>query len=313
MYFPYLRCKQFELLALREIAPLVQAAGVVSPVLEPVKTSTSSFEKMLEAINACKINFTIIINPVHGEFVGNQTGIVKMINTRLRHCKNFQFGIILNQFSNLDAITAILEQIEFIRPLTLIHTARVNDIEALVQWCGGYEVKYNLFSENFPIRRYRGVIGADSKVLLEDKFKPQIKNADYMHAPDEFFSDDHLYFEEDGFAGFGDFLTIGDDYAESGWLPYAIAIHFTYERENGQIWIRHFVSDSNSDTTDVAGKFGEALEKLIEFIDGKGITTQAANEFRELYRNGHYPGLGSLKKLSINNHIELVHNLLIAK
>jgi len=131
--------------------------------------------------------------------------------------------------------------------------------------------------------------------------------------PEEFFSDDHLFYEEDGFVGFSDYLTIGDDYAESGWLPYAVAIHFTYKKENSQIWIKHFVSDSNSDTTDVAGKFGEALEKLIEFIDEEGIDTEAADEFRELHTNGHYPGLGSLKKLSIKNHLELLYNLLIAK
>jgi hypothetical protein len=147
-------------------------------------------------------------------------------------------------------------------------------------------------------------------VLLEDKFKPQEKNADYLDIPDEFFSDDYRYYAEDGFVGFGDYLTIGNDFTTSGRQPYAIAIHLTYVRENGEIWVRHFVSDSNSDRTDVAGKFGEALDKLIEFINERNITTHAANEFRMLHEKGHYPGLGSLKKLSIMNHIELVHDLL---
>jgi hypothetical protein len=91
-----------------------------------------------------------------------------------------------------------------------------------------------------------------------------------------------------------------------------VAIHFTYKKDNNQIWIRHFVSDSNSDTTDVAGKFGEALEKLIVFINSNDIATEAAEEFREHHRAAHYPGLGSLKKLSVKNHLELVHNLLSA-
>jgi hypothetical protein len=312
MYFPYLRCKQFELLALREIAPTIRDKDVISPVLEPVKTATSSFEKALEILVGEKMNFTIIVNPAYGEFVDDPSGIATMINAKLRSYDNFQLGIILSQFSNLDNITTLLGQIENPRPLALIHAARVNDTEALVEWCAEHEIKYNLYGENFPVRRYRGIINADSKVLLEDKFRPQIKNADYSNAPDEFFSDDHLYFEEDGFIGFADFLTIGDDYTEAGWLPYAIAIHFTYKRDDGQIWIRHFVSDSNSDTTDVAGKFGEALEKLVEFIDQRNITTQAVQEFRELHRNQHYPGLGSLKKLSIKNHIELVYQLLSA-
>lgn len=132
----------------------------------------------------------------------------------------------------------------------------------------------------------------------------------HQKVPDEFFTDDHLYFEDDGYKGFGDFLTIGDDYSESGWLPYAIAIHLTYIKDNNEIWIRHFVSDSNSDTTDVAGKFGEALEKLIEFIDDEHIYTKAAEEFRDLHKKGHYPGLGSIKKLSIMHHIELVFDFL---
>lgn len=310
MYFPYLRCKQFELLAIREVAHIIGPKGLISPVLEPVKKSTSSFERALDSLVQNNVNFNIIINPVHGEFVSNPSGIIEVLNQKLAAYTNFQFGIIINQFTNLEFITDLLQDIEFDRPLTLIHNSRVNDIEALADWCTNRVIKFNLHGENFPVRRYRGIITSDTKVLLEDKFIPQVKNADYLNTPDEFFSDDHLYFEDDGFVGFGDYLTIGDDYAESGWLPYAIAVHLTYSKENNEIWIRHFVSDSNSDTTDIAGKFGEALEKLIEFIDDNNIDTLAADEFRDLHNTGHYPGLGTLKKLSIKNHIELVHNLL---
>ncbi|PZR39052.1 MAG: hypothetical protein DI538_07900 [Azospira oryzae] len=310
MYFPYLRCKQFELLALRDIIPIIGQTTLISPVLEPVKKATASFERALDVLLENNFNFTIVINPTFGEFVESRAGLITMVNNKLRDYTNFQFGLVLNQHTNLDAITELLRQFEFQRPLTLIHNARVSDSEALVGWCEGKQILYNLYGENFPVRRYRGIITPESKVLLEDKFITQIKNADYSNVPEEFFSDDHQYFREDGFIGFGDFLTIGDDYSEAGWLPYAIAIHFTYSRPDGQIWIRHFVSDSNSDTTDVAGKFGEALEKLIEFIEEHNVTTSAAGEFRALHREGHYPGLGSLKKLSIKNHIELVYQLI---
>jgi len=310
MYFPYLRCKQFELLALREISPYLIGSKKISPVLEPVKKSTIALVKALDSLVTFNINFNLIINPAHGEFVDNTSGIISILNAQLIAYQNFQLAIIINQFTNLDYITGQLQQIEFERPITLIHQGRLNDIDALARWCLDYDIKYNLYAENFPVRRYRGIITPNTKVLLDDKFKPQVKNADYLINPDEFFSEDHIYFAEDGFQGFGDYLTIGDDYAESGWLPYAVAIHFTYVKENNEIWIKHFVSDSNNDSTDVAGKFGEALDKLIEFITLQNITTDAANEFRRLHSNGHYPGLGTLKKLSIKNHIELVHNLL---
>lgn len=312
MYFSYLRCKQFELLALKEIAPRLGNASLISPVLEPVKASTSAFERAMESLVGRDMNFTIIVNPVHGEFVADNTGIFEMINNKLQQYNNFQIGILLHGQANLPDITARLQLLASPRRLTLIHADRVNDIDELAAWREGKDIRYNLYGENFPVRRYRDIIAADTKVLLEDKFKPQVKNADYQNVPDEFFSDDYLYYEQDGFVGFGDYLTIGNDFTTTGRLPYAIAIHLTYVRDNGEIWIRHFVSDSNTDTTDVAGKFGEALEKLIAFIDEQNIQTYAANEFRTLHQNGHYPGLGSLKKLSIMHHLELVHNLLNA-
>lgn len=309
MYFPYLRCKQFELLALKEIAPHINKP-MVSPILEPVKKSTSAFERTLDILVLKNFNFTIILNPSHGDFSRDSSSICSMINKSLSNYHNFQLGVIMNQFTNLDEVTDLIGKVNFKRDITLIHHGRINDIDALRSWCDNHTINYNLHSENFPVRRYRGIIVPDTKVLLEDKFKPQIKNADYQKVPDEFFTDDHLYFEDDGYKGFGDFLTIGDDYSESGWLPYAIAIHLTYIKDNNEIWIRHFVSDSNSDTTDVAGKFGEALEKLIEFIDDEHIYTKAAEEFRDLHKKGHYPGLGSIKKLSIMHHIELVFDFL---
>lgn len=311
MYFPYLRGKQFELLALREIGNRING-GLISPTLEPVKNSIDSLERALDSMVANNINFNLVINPIHGDFKSDSTELIDFINRKLEGYDNFQLAIIVHQFINLDAISLLLNRLSFDRPISLIHKARLNDIDALLNWVRDYEIKYNFFGESFPVRRYRGIITGNTKVLLEDRFKPQAKNADYLSIPDEFFSDDHQYFEEDGFIGFGDYLTIGDDYSESGFLPFAVAIHLTYERDNGQIWIRHFVSDSNSDSTDPAGKFGEALEKLVEFIDDEDIHTDAAEEFRQLHRDERYPGLGSIKKLSIKHHLQLVHDILSA-
>lgn len=92
-------------------------------------------------------------------------------------------------------------------------------------------------------------------------------------------------------------------------LPYAVAIHLTYkDRQSDNIRIRHFLSDSNEDISDTAGKFGEALSKLVNFIDRQDIHTMAAEQFRIYHERGAYPGLGMLKKLSIMHHIELIQN-----
>lgn len=39
--------------------------------------------------------------------------------------------------------------------------------------------------------------------------------------------------------------------------------------------------------------------------------TDAANDFREHYQNGHYPGLDNLKKLSIKNHLAVVADCIL--
>lgn len=311
MYFPYLRCKQFELLALRELGQRLGQSGRISPILEPVKRSANTLERALDVLIAFNVNFTIIINPNVGDFSSNSAGIVTLINSKLANYDNFQIGILINQFTNLEHIDLILTEISSLKILSLIHLGRPNDIDTLLQWTEDKEIKYNLYNESIPIRRYRGLVTANTKVILEDKFNTQPKNAAYLQNPDEFFSDEHQYFHDDGNIGFSDYLTVGSGYVESGFLPYAVAIHLTYiKRDDNTIWVRHFVSDSNRDNIDVAGKFGEALEKLVEFIEQQDIQTDAANEFREHYSNQHYPGLGSLKKLSIKNHLELVLQLL---
>jgi hypothetical protein len=309
MYFPYLRCKQFELLALREIASTLNRQQI-RPILEPVKKSMDNLERGLASLITNRINFTLILNPIYGDFAENSAELVSFVNNKLGMYLEFQFGILLYPSIDLDSVTSQLHLLSFERPISLIHLSRLNNIEALADWCRDKEIRLNFYGENFPARRYRGIITPETKVLLDDKFKPQPKNADYINVPDEFFSDDHLYYQDDGFIGFSDYVTIGNDFTDTGFLPFAVAIHLTYEKDPGELWIRHFVSDSNSDSTDPAGKFGEALEKLVAFIDEKNIQTQAANEFRELYANEHYPGLGSIKKLSIKHHLELINDIL---
>ena len=56
-----------------------------------------------------------------------------------------------------------------------------------------------------------------------------------------------------------------------------------------------------------AGKFEEALEKLLNAIEeGKISQTMAIKEFQRLSDTKTYPGLGTIKKLTMMHHIELV-------
>lgn len=100
---------------------------------------------------------------------------------------------------------------------------------------------------------------------------------------------------------------IGHEFTDNGFAPRAVAIHIIYENNNQVFRIRHFVSYSNDDAKDPARKFGEAVGQLIAWARGLSQRTRALNDFINLYRTENYRGLGFVKRLSIQHHLELVN------
>ena len=46
------------------------------------------------------------------------------------------------------------------------------------------------------------------------------------------------------------------------------------------------------------------MMKVLNKPNSKILETAAVKEFRKLHKDGHFPGLGHVKKLSMNHHIE---------
>ena len=314
MYFPLIRGKQFELLALRDLSKEITASTKISPIIEPVKEATAVLEKTLDIFIANNTNFTIILNPIEGEMKGGKKQIVAdLIKNRLDNYDNFQVGIYVNNEDDFKkqyqfAIDNNFHKSTFL----LIHNEQLDNLETVNEFIENYTVKYNLINFDKVSKRYDRQFDRSTIITLSDAFRQQDRNSDYSNNTDEFFSEEYLYFSEDNYAGFSDYLTIGKAYSEGGFLPYAVVIHLTYSDEaNRKVRIGHFVSDSNTDAIDVAGKFAEALSKLMLFLNHHpNIKTSATLEFSDLYKKQHYPGLGTIKKLSIVNHIELIIQLL---
>ena len=83
----------------------------------------------------------------------------------------------------------------------------------------------------------------------------------------------------------------------------------TYEKNHDEIYVRHFVSDTNDDQSNIQRKFFEAATKLKDFFADRDRTT-AIDQLIQLLDDNKYPGLGIIKKLSIKNHIELMNRIL---
>lgn len=149
-------------------------------------------------------------------------------------------------------------------------------------------------------------------ISLEDKFNDRTRNVDYATAEDEMFSDDFAFYQADRLAGFADYTLMAKNFTEGGMLPYAIAIHLTYQKSDNQIFVHHFVSDSNNDQSNIRGKFHEAAIKIEPFYNEGGYShTIAVDELIEKASSDNgYPGLGYIKKQSLLNHLELMDRVL---
>lgn len=313
MYQPYIRGKQFELIGIRELTPdvLIPNKAKVSPIIEPVKDS-STLKTTIKTLVDSDINFTIIANPQVGTFT-DIDAVFKAIKSSVGQSKNYQVGIIFHNRSNHNQEIEVLQKYADIVPaLTIVHNAAFDNIaDILALYEEHFSIKYNVINLSATSKRYHRNFEESTRVELDDYFNAQTKNSDYLQVDESSFSEEHIYYQEEGFTGFSDYLSIGEEYSETGFLPYAVAIHLSYdEKQTKKIKVKHFVSDSNDDTSDIAGKFAEALNKLIAWCDQTGYNSVAIPIFREYHNNGHFPGLGTLKKLSLMNHIDLVLKLI---
>jgi len=310
MYFPYLRGRQFELIALRELVEKSLISEKIIPIIEPVKLS-STLIKTIEIFNEKNRKIALIMNPQIGSLkVDLNEEKKESLKEKLKTIIQLPVLIkthILNKNSKQQLIRLFNNGT---KPEDLITICQNKDFISIYEEIfKNNKPQYNLILDESVYRRKI----KDNRILLDDKFNKLTRNTDYADSVDEPFSDDHIYFQQDGYKGFADYTVIGNEFAESGFAPYAVAIHIVYFDKEKSLRIRHFVSDSNDDIRDPANKFSEAVRKLFEWNESAKLDTVGIKTFIDLYKNELYPGLGTVKKLSIMHHIEIVGKYLDAE
>lgn len=306
MYYPYFRGKQYELVVIRENAQLLAKSSFV-PIIEPVKEAVGSLERALIELYHKQGSAVLIMNPRYGKLVKDQAGVEKLLSTKLQTFSNLSIGLILTQDTTLAEISRLISKYSS-HPITLIHYG-FPDAKGLVSLLVEQSaVEQHVFIEDKCTDLYPRHFKGSKRIIVRDGFE-RMTNKNYPAFVA--FSDRHINFSERGFNGFGDFLIVGDDYSETGGPAYAVAIHLTYidPDQDDSMFVFHFVSDSQDTPADPAGKFAEALDKL--YIEAKRantplLQTMAVKEFLKLREIGHFPGLGYVKKLSMQHHLELM-------
>ncbi|MFH1683550.1 MAG: sce7725 family protein [Candidatus Margulisiibacteriota bacterium] len=311
MYFPFLRGKQYEIIALKELAEKIATNKNIIPIIEPVKKNLSGLVSAIDVFKKAEMPFVIISNPQVGELSGKLSEIDhKLFKDALKNFRNFFVGFIVTNKTSLSEIRNFLSKHKADQ-VCLIHYKTFADVEGLKSLLQEFSnIAYNVFYEKNISRKYPQIFEGFNNISLNDGFTKE-NNADYP--PEEYFSDRYDSFEVDGYKGFGDYLIVGNEYSATGGPAYAVAIHLTYLHDNEDIWVKHFVSIEKGSPVNNAGKFFEALGKLVRYVNANKAMfafSDACKEFLDLHQTGHYPGLGYVKKLSMKHHIELISTLI---
>lgn len=307
-YFPYFRGKQYELITIRECSDIFKNSNFV-PIIEPVKEQLSGLSKTIDTVVDASGQLIVISNPEVGDFSHNNSELLKFLEEKHTENKTIIVGIILNESTSLESAIEMCRNFEG-RQISLIHSgfSKARDLAVFIQE-NNFQINFSIFESEKAGKLYQKHFKFnDHQILLKDSFEKRNRNADHPDTP-EIFSDLHVTYTDENMTGFSDFLMVGNDYQVGGGPAYTIAIHLTFinDEDENIMYISHFKSDRQDTPTDPAGKFLEALNKLIDHLnspENKFYETSAILELKELHTKEHYPGLGYLKKLSMKHHIE---------
>lgn len=309
MYFPYLRGRQFDLIALRESLNEGLINKNIIPIIEPVRTS-STLKDVIQMFHDKQREIILIRNPKVGTFDEEYAS--------LSNEEQKQFDLIYNLSNVINGYIIEYKEdflnIDYENPYVLFINSPdlINFIEE------EKSPKYIFVPEGSVFKRK---LKNQYLVIMESRFVEEKRNSDYLlkdgTGRDIFYSSDHAFYRDEGYKGFADYSVVSKLYSDGGFAPFAVAFHLVYftTDEKETLNVKSFVSKSNDSIRDPAGKYHEALKMLKEWMDEEHSSpkTYAVKQFLRHYSDGSYPGLGTVKKLAFIHHFEMISKYLVEK
>lgn len=308
MYYPFLRARQFELIALRELVTEEATQGVITPILEPVKETHNNLTIAHKVFQDKDQSAYLIVNPTIGELAGDSNFYLEY----LKELENSKFIPAFHYKRNSEFINHSIDSFGLSNCMIICQSDVSPDdseFKKLVEKVEVSAVNVNEPNRNRALHKF--IKGLNKNYIrLDDLFEKQARNSDYLEIQEHRFSEEHIYYIEDGFNGFSDYTVLPSEYIDGGSTPRAVVIHLTYMNGENQIWIRHFTSETNDSISNVQGKFAEAANKAVTYCTQRGLNNSAISELISYNDNEHYPGLGTVKKISIKNHLLVISQFL---
>jgi hypothetical protein len=305
MYLPYFRGKQFELTAIRELSEFI-SPELFRPIIEPVRLNLSPLIRTIKHVNEKEFCPIIVLNPSVGEFSDSSETLYDELSSY---------------------------EIDYL-PCLVISGGETKDAEKLIEKIGSkfaIQISGGADKDSIDIAKDAELVIVDDGltpaasaqleniVILRDCFKKKKRNADYLEVKESPFSYLHTtYSNQRNAVGFSDYTLLDSDFSEGGGPAYVVTIHTSYVNTDrfDEIFVRHYSSEDDGTPTDPGGKFADALALLIDDAKPESnifYQSKALGEFRKLHQSEHFPGLGQVKKLSMEHHIEMVCDYLESK
>ena len=317
-YYPYLRARQYELLALRELLVAGKLPSQVVPIIEPIR-DMPQLRQTLHAFRGREgESLGVVLNPD----VGDLTSATDLDSR-------------LDIYGSHESVP-LTGELGIVFPAVLLNNdaaevaQRVEDVDRdLMKDKGIVFVSENDRGRIKELRNFdfHAVAASDSerllrdlkrnkivakRILFSDPFIKRENNAAYgdEEYQDEFFSDDHLWYDDE-YEGFGDYSIIGDNYDERGGMPKAVALHIVYFDDDWSLRVHHFVSDVSDDAHETPEKFAQTSRMLDAWHMQRNDMKQehltiGLQKLIGHAKTGTYPGLPTIKKLCIMHHLELM-------
>lgn len=302
MYYPYLRSKQNEMLALRAMAESRDYCAHISPVIEPIRDLSSTMLTAMDRMDEAGVPYAVVLNSSYSENTFTQEELLAKISD-----KRFVPAFLCD--GDVSTVTAQVVALAVDSVMLIFKNSIDSENEALNALFEKRCVTIVVGNMGRSVKKRLKSLGKNVVTFNTDAFRSVTSNASYADCIDEKYTEEHAFYEEDNFDGFADFCVLPKELASGGMTPTTLAIHLTYKRNQEEIWVRHFLSDTRMGRENIQKKFEEAAKHVRTFFLDK-VHTKAVDEILECLSSGHYPGLGALKKYSIMNHLELVNRIL---
>ncbi len=257
MYFPYLHGMQKEILALRQLAPILAQDAHVQPVIEPVRHVLASLRQTLQICETAGLPTWLVVNPVNQDFDDVAAPVSLDWGRHLLAAMGPRRAIrptLLVHRRMTPELVRLFAQSFVAQPVGLVIVPGAMAMEALLDMLRGAQLERVFFKTEPPSATSLAMIGRERCLWVENR--PVSMPIDLRrgstapHAGRQFFSDSLAHFLVEGGPGFSDHTSLPSRPGASG-PSGADQFHLSHCQRVapvGAISIDYFLADRTTDT-----------------------------------------------------------------